>query len=83
MRYPLEYLKLWHELRESSNSSERVKIPAIELVHLNDSLTPLGSRSDDHAPIGEGYIGFEKLKMIAEWCKVRSIPMVKEWSISL
>jgi len=80
---PLEYLKLWHELRTSSSSSESVKIPAIELVHLNDSSSSIGSRVDDHAPIGEGHIGFEKMKMIAEWCVVHDIPMVKEWSISL
>lgn len=87
---PLEYLQMWHSLRGSesfpggsSAKSENITIPAIELVHLNDSTHPFGSRVDDHAPIGMGCIGMEKLELIAKWCTSNNIPTVKEWNVSL
>lgn len=80
---PLEYLQTYYGLLHNSSSSEKLKIPSLELVHLNDSSHPFGSRIDEHAPIGEGYIGFEKMRMIAEWCNTHNIPMIKEWNITL
>lgn len=88
---PLEYLQMWHSLRGSvsshdsscSKTSETIRIPDIELVHLNDSSHPFGSRVDDHAPVGMGHIGLEKLDLIAKWCTANNIPMVKEWNISI
>jgi len=34
-----------------------VGLERLKLIHLNDSLVPLGSRLDRHAPLGEGRIG--------------------------
>lgn len=38
----------------------------VDLVHLNDSATPCGSRVDRHAAIGEGYIKIEALSEYVE-----------------
>ena len=34
------------------------------MIHLNDSLNPIGSHKDRHANIGEGTIGFDNLARI-------------------
>ena len=65
---PLEYLQHWETY---------CKIP-IRLVHFNDSKGACGCHTDRHASPGEGHIGIEKMIAIAEWCYVRSIPMVTE-----
>ena len=48
------------------------------LIHFNDSATPCGSCLDRHAFIGEGHIGFDKMKLIAEKATTKEIPMVIE-----
>jgi deoxyribonuclease-4 len=52
----------------------------LNLVHFNDSLGDCGSCVDRHAHIasGEGLIGFEKMKQIADFCSSKQIPMVIE-----
>lgn len=47
-------------------------------MHLNDALKPLGSRVDRHAPLGDGEIGWECFKYIAEDPRFDNIPLVLE-----
>lgn len=48
------------------------------LLHLNDSKTPCGSRSDRHWHIGEGHIGLEGFKRIVNHPKLRDLPGIME-----
>lgn len=52
----------------------------LRLVHFNDSLGDCGSCVDRHAHIasGEGLIGFEKMKQIADFCYSKQLPMIIE-----
>lgn len=47
-------------------------------MHLNDALKPLGSRVDRHAPLGDGEIGWECFKYIAQDSRFDNIPLVLE-----
>ncbi len=46
--------------------------------HLNDSLKPLGSKIDRHAPIGKGYIGLEAFRFILNDKRLENIPLIIE-----
>jgi deoxyribonuclease-4 len=46
--------------------------------HVNDSLKPLGSRVDRHAPLGKGEIGLECFKVMMTHPKLREIPKYLE-----
>lgn len=43
-------------------------------IHLNDSLTSLGSKKDRHAPIGEGLIGIDALVRVITHPKLKHLP---------
>lgn len=47
-------------------------------LHLNDSKTPLGSRVDRHAHIGEGAVGLEAFRRIVNDRRFAGLPMVIE-----
>jgi deoxyribonuclease-4 len=47
-------------------------------VHLNDSKTPLGSRKDRHAPLGEGYMGLTPFKLIMNDPRFEGVPLILE-----
>lgn len=47
-------------------------------MHLNDAMKPLGSRVDRHSPLGEGEIGAEAFKWIAQDARLEGIPLVLE-----
>lgn len=47
-------------------------------MHLNDAMKPLGSRVDRHAPLGDGEIGWECFKYIAQDPRFDNIPLVLE-----
>ena len=47
-------------------------------MHLNDAMKPLGSRVDRHAPLGDGEIGWECFKYIAQDARFDNIPLVLE-----
>lgn len=66
---PLDYLIRWE--REYPDIK-------IALVHFNDSKGVCGCHVDRHEIPGNGHIGLEKLLMVAEFCYVRNIPMVRE-----
>ncbi len=46
--------------------------------HLNDSIHPLGSRKDRHAPLGEGAIGLECFKYMMTHPNLRELPKYLE-----
>lgn len=47
-------------------------------MHLNDAMRPLGSRVDRHSPLGDGEIGWECFRYIAEDSRFDGIPLVLE-----
>ncbi len=50
----------------------------LHLLHLNDSKTPCGSRSDRHWHIGEGHIGLEGFRKIVNHPKLQDLPGIME-----
>lgn len=50
----------------------------IPVIHSNDSKTPLGSRVDRHANIGEGYIGKDGFRRILTHPKLRTKAFILE-----
>ncbi|MDT3699379.1 MAG: deoxyribonuclease IV [Thermincola sp.] len=55
-----------------------VGIDKLKLIHLNDSMFPLGSSKDRHADIGSGHIGEEGFKAILQQPKLTDIPLILE-----
>jgi len=60
---------------------ETIGIERIILIHLNDSKKKLGSRVDQHATIGQGYIGKKSLKRFMMHPKLQHIPVLLELPI--
>lgn len=50
----------------------------IELLHLNDSKTPLGSGRDNHQNIGDGYIGRDGLERLINHPRLAHLPLILE-----
>ena len=50
----------------------------IKVIHLNDSMNPVGSRKDRHANLGYGAIGFDALRRFAWNPAWRGIPIILE-----
>jgi deoxyribonuclease-4 len=66
-------------LEKTLESFDRlIGIRRLHLLHLNDSKTPLGSRRDRHAHIGEGFIGLEGFRNIVNHPMVRGLPGIME-----
>lgn len=55
-----------------------VGLERLELVHLNDSKFPLGSRRDRHEHIGQGYIGSEGFRLLVNHKALREKPFILE-----
>ncbi len=55
-----------------------VGIGHLELVHLNDSKFPLGSRHDRHENIGHGDIGVEGISRVVNHPSLRDMPFILE-----
>lgn len=55
-----------------------IGLSKIELLHLNDSKTPLGSGRDNHQNIGDGYIGSDGLKQLINHPKLNHLPLILE-----
>ena len=47
-------------------------------MHLNDAMKGVGSRVDRHAPLGEGMLGLECFRYIAEDSRFDGIPLILE-----
>ena len=50
----------------------------VPVIHANDSKTPLGSRVDRHAHIGQGYIGIEGFRRILNSPRLRNKAFILE-----
>lgn len=55
-----------------------IGLSKLKYLHVNDSLCPLGSRKDRHAPIGGGCIGAEALWRLVHHPALCRLPMVLE-----
>ncbi|MBN1196619.1 MAG: deoxyribonuclease IV [Candidatus Aminicenantes bacterium] len=47
-------------------------------MHLNDARSPLGSRVDRHASLGDGHLGWEPFRMIMEDPRTADVPLILE-----
>lgn len=68
-----EGIEMWIKEIEST-----IELDKVELFHLNDSKTPLGSGRDNHQNIGDGYIGNEGLKNLINHPKFAHLPLILE-----
>lgn len=66
-------LDMWLKEIESTIGYEK-----IELLHLNDSKTPLGSGRDNHQNLGDGYIGSDGLARLLNHPKLAHLPLILE-----
>jgi deoxyribonuclease-4 len=57
---------------------DTVGFDRLRLFHLNDSLTPFGSKKDRHAGIGEGSLGDEPFRRIMTDERLAALPKVLE-----
>lgn len=57
---------------------KQVGLKHLYALHVNDSLKPLGSRVDRHAPLGKGLIGIECFKVMMELPELRELPKYLE-----
>jgi deoxyribonuclease-4 len=55
-----------------------VGLEKLELIHLNDSKHPLGSRKDRHEHIGKGFIGLDGFRLIVNHKALRERPFILE-----
>jgi len=55
-----------------------IGLEKLKIIHLNDSLRPLGSRKDRHHHIGQGELGLEPFRMLLNDPRLRHIPMILE-----
>jgi deoxyribonuclease-4 len=53
----------------------------VRVFHANDSKTPLGSRVDRHANIGQGHIPLDAFRRILRHPKLRAKPFILETPI--
>lgn len=57
---------------------ENIGMDKVELLHLNDSKTPLGSGRDNHQNIGDGFIGEAGLRRLLNHPKLNHLPLILE-----
>ena len=50
----------------------------VELIHLNDSKFPLGSRRDRHQHLGQGHIGINGLQAMVGYPALQAVPLILE-----
>lgn len=55
-----------------------IGIDRLQLLHLNDSRTPLGSHTDRHWHIGEGYIELDGFRLIVNHPLLKNLPGIME-----
>lgn len=61
-----------------NNFEKLIGLKHIALIHLNDSMTELESRSDRHESIGKGNIGYSGLRYFIKFFTKRGIPLTLE-----
>ena len=55
-----------------------IGLDRLKALHVNDSLFPLGSHKDRHAPIGKGCIGLDALLALVNHPALTQLPMILE-----
>ncbi len=55
-----------------------IGLDRLKALHVNDSLFPLGSHKDRHAPIGKGCIGLDALLALVNYPALTQLPMILE-----
>ena len=55
-----------------------IGLDKLKAIHLNDSMFPLSSHKDRHAPIGKGCIGLDAFFALVEHPALRTLPMILE-----
>lgn len=66
-------LKMWLD-----EIAQTIGFAQVELLHLNDSKTPLGSGRDNHQNIGDGYIGAAGLARLINHPHLAQLPLILE-----
>ena len=61
-----------------SDIEKSIGLAKVDVLHLNDSKTPLGSAHDMHQNIGDGYIGTDGLKRLVNHPKLAHLPLLLE-----
>ena len=68
-----------HDLDGVLESFDRqVGLSRLKALHVNDSLFPVGSRKDRHAPIGKGCIGLDAFLALVDHPSLKNLPMILE-----
>jgi deoxyribonuclease-4 len=57
---------------------QKIGLKRLQVVHLNDSKNPCGSRKDRHENIGFGTLGFTALNYIAHHPTLKKVPKIME-----
>lgn len=57
---------------------EKIGKAALKLIHLNDSMTELGSHVDRHQHIGKGFIGLKGMKNIVNHHRLKNMAFILE-----
>ncbi|MDO4623427.1 MAG: deoxyribonuclease IV [Eubacteriales bacterium] len=57
---------------------EIIGLDQIAVIHVNDSVNPLGSHKDRHANIGSGTIGYETLHRLVHDVRFQAVPKILE-----
>jgi len=57
---------------------QQIGLDRLELIHLNDSKFPLGSRHDRHAHIGSGEIGIAGISQVVNHPSLHDLPFIME-----
>jgi len=66
------YENVWKEF------DQIVGLQYLKGIHLNDAKKELGSRVDRHAPIGEGFMGYDTFSRIMKDDRLNGIPIILE-----
>jgi deoxyribonuclease-4 len=74
--YDIRTKKAWEVTLEQFD--QIVGLKHLYALHVNDSLKPLGSRRDRHAPLGKGEIGLECFKAMMAHPLLRELPKYLE-----
>lgn len=74
--YDIRSLEGWEKTLHEFDHA--VGLKHLYAFHVNDSIKPLGSRVDRHAPLGKGEIGIECFKVLMAHPKTRSLPKYLE-----
>lgn len=74
--YDIRTMKGWENTL--AQFEKEVGLENLYALHVNDSLKPLGSRRDRHAPLGKGEIGIECFKAMMQHPLLRELPKYLE-----